>query len=435
MKEITLNNIQKRGNTISYDYSVSSELACYFSDEPFVIEYPEDISSVPDAIAAIPFVCNVLPLIWLADATLRVKELDESFFVCIPEVRSGYETMFPETRFAGYIHVDRVVGYTEPVTEKCAAFFSGGADAVNTLVNHLEEHPALISIWGSDIAFQNKKGWQIVHRGIEEYAQKYELPDVVIRSSFRCFDKEEVLDQHFRGQLKDGWWHGVKHGIGLLGHAAPYAYLHGISTVYIASSNCASDGHVRCASNPLTDNHVRFACARVVHDGFEYSRQDKMHNIAEYVKKTGSPLSLHVCWESQSGGNCCYCEKCYRTMAGLIAEGENPSKYGFVNATQAIQELRWYMLTECQDRDVMKRHWIHIQKAMRSNWSEVEKMPCKKYVQWILQMDFTNPDKIRIPLLYQMKLKLSSFAVYRFAHRVKVSLKSFIGRQNGEGHK
>lgn len=428
MKEIRLNRILKKGCVITFDFAVSDALSAYFSDEAFIIEYPENIESVPDAVAAVPFVCNVLPIVWLTDAVLRVGEIDAAFYGCIEEVRQGYEAMFPESRFAGQIVADQIVASHCGETGKCAAFFSGGADAVHTLIQHLDERPVLISIWGSDIVFDNKSGWKVVHKGIAEYAQEYALEDVVIHSSFRCFDRETVLDQQFSEQLKNGWWHGVKHGIGLLGHAAPYAYLHGISTVYIASSNCAADGHVRCASNPLTDNHVRFACARVVHDGFEYSRQDKMHNLAKYVERTGKNLPLHVCWMSSSGGNCCYCEKCYRTMTGLIAEGADPTRFGFDNAGQAIQELRWYMLTECQDKDVMKRHWLHIQKAMRANWPEVRKMPYKRYVKWILRMDFENPEKIRTPLWYRIKLKLSHFALYRFAHRVKASLKRLLGR-------
>ena len=59
MKEIALHRISKVGNTITYLFSASEELVEYFSEKPFVIEYPENIEAVPDAIAAIPFVCKV----------------------------------------------------------------------------------------------------------------------------------------------------------------------------------------------------------------------------------------------------------------------------------------------------------------------------------------------------------------------------------------
>jgi len=209
MQEIVLHQVQKRGNAIKYSFSVSDELENYFSSEPFVVEYPENVEAVPDAIAVIPFVSNVLPIIWLTDSTLRLKELDKAFYDCIPHVRGGFEKMFPESVFGGTIVVDSVVECGVSVSEKSATFFSGGLDAVHTLTRHLEEYPALISIWGSDIRFDNVDGWEIVHKGIAEYAEKYRLPDVVIRSSFRNFDNERVLDEAFSKQLKDGWWHGV----------------------------------------------------------------------------------------------------------------------------------------------------------------------------------------------------------------------------------
>ena len=46
---------------------------------------------------------------------------------------------------------------------------------------------------------------------------------------------------------------------------------------------------------------------------------------------------------SQEGDNCCMCEKCYRTMAGLWAEGENPENYGFSRAYKALDLMRLYV--------------------------------------------------------------------------------------------
>lgn len=36
---------------------------------------------------------------------------------------------------------------------------------------------------------------------------------------------ESVLDKDFKLILKDNWWHGIQHGIGLIGHAAPCNFL------------------------------------------------------------------------------------------------------------------------------------------------------------------------------------------------------------------
>lgn len=43
------------------------------------LEYNYDISDIPNSILAIPFVSNVIPLVWITDSTILINELDESF--------------------------------------------------------------------------------------------------------------------------------------------------------------------------------------------------------------------------------------------------------------------------------------------------------------------------------------------------------------------
>ena len=419
MESITLKKINKRGNTISYDFSVSDGLSNYFSGEQFRIEYPENIECVPDSVAAVPFVCNVLPIIWLTDSELHIKELDKAFSDCIPNVRKGYETMFPESVFAGTILADKIVPCECSSTGRCAALFSGGLDAVNTLINHFEERPALISIWGSDVKYDNTEGWQRTHKGIAEYAEKYHLPDVVIRSTFRMFDREYQLQMRFEEQLKDTWWHGVKHALALLGHVAPYAYLHGLTTVYIASTNCEQDGPVRCASNPMTDNFVRYALAKVVHDGFEFSRQNKAHNVVEYVKKTGDKVSLHVCWETQTGSNCCHCEKCYRTMTSILAEGDDCTNYGFSKAANTLPDMRKYITVNCREMQALPDYWTHIGNRIVANRKMLRKKHYWKYIRWMQKVDFLQIDTIKAPLSIRIRMKLSNMRFYYTLHKIK----------------
>ena len=228
----------------------------------------------------------------------------------------------------------------------------------------------------------------------------------------------------FSEQLKDGWWHGVKHGMALLGHAAPYAYLHGISTVYIASSHCPADGHVRCASNPLTDNHVRFANARVVHDGFECGRQDKVHDVVDYVNRTGNRLSLHVCWESQSGRNCCHCEKCYRTMASIMAECADPVDYGFDRTSETVSDMQRYIVGQkVLNANLATSGWKHIHNGVRRNKKTLKRTKYWKYLKWIDKADFDRYEDLKLPLLYRIRNKLSTLRFYQFLHEMKVKLR------------
>lgn len=420
MERITLNAIQKIENRFEYDFSISDGFVKYFSGRKFVIEYPEKMESVPDAIAAVPFVCNVLPLIWLADAVLQVPELDEAFYDCIPRIKLGYVEMFPESEFAGNIEVGSLIRCDIPATDRCAAFFSGGLDSVQTLISHLDEKPDLISIWGSDIRYDNNEGWALVHKGIAEYSEQYSLKDVVIKSTFREVEIEWKLDESFKEQLKDTWWHGVKHGIGLISHAAPYVYLKGLSTIYFASSNCPEDGVVRCASHPSIDNQVRFANCRIVHDGFEYSRQNKVQNVVDYVCRSGDHISMHVCWQSQEGSNCCFCEKCYRTMAGLIAEGADPMEYGFEKALEGLRRMQDCLIGRHEMSHFLSTtQWVHIGHAIVKNKEVLQETPYWKYVKWMETADFLHPETIKVPLIIRVRVWLSRTIVFRAIRRLK----------------
>ncbi len=423
MEKITLNKIIKENNTITYDFSATDGLSKYFSDIPFTIEYREDITSVPDSVAAVPFVCNVLPIIWLTDSELILDELDKALYDCIPEVKKGYETIFPESTFAGIITAQKIVPCNCSPSNNCALMFSGGLDAVSSLVSHLNEKPDLISIWGSDIKYDNVQGWDIVHNGITEYADKFNLREITIRSRFRDFDLEDLLDKDYSQQLQNGWWHGVKHALALLGHVAPYAYLKGYSKLYIASSNCPADGIIRIASSPLTDNYVRFANCEIIHDGYENSRQDKIRNVVDFCNNSNTQVSLHVCWESQEGSNCCRCEKCYRTMAGIIAEGADPIYYGFRHTIETLPDMRSYLIDfKNLSPDVAQRHWIHVYNGIHKNLDSVKKQPYWKDVKWIAESDFLHPETIKPSLRFKMGEKMSAFGFYRFLHRIKTAI-------------
>ena len=87
---------------------------------------------------------------------------------------------------------------------------------------------------------------------------------------------ESKLTKLVEKYANDDWWHGFQHGIGLIGHAAPLAYLFNIDNLYIASSYTIKDkGKVTCASDPTIDNYVKFSDCHVIHDGYEYGRQEK----------------------------------------------------------------------------------------------------------------------------------------------------------------
>ena len=288
----------------------------------------------------------MLPQVWLTDATLRLDELDEDFYNCIEKLKTGYEEMYPNLQFKGKIECKRIVKHQPLCNEnRSLVFFSGGVDAFATLFAHINEKPTLFSICGADIALSNKRGWANVQRQIEDVSAKFCLPNIQCYSNFREFiDEERLCNLVASLGAKDDWWHGFQHGIGLIGHAALLAYQYGYKTNYIASSYTIKERpYVTCASDPRIDNNVRFCGAKVYHDQFEYNRQDKIKHVVAYSNEHQCRIKLRVCWISDGGENCCVCEKCIRTMYGLMAEKADPKEYGFnnVNINRLHRKLKY----------------------------------------------------------------------------------------------
>lgn len=390
MNKITITNTTINANRLTCSYNVEGEWEKYFKkDELFFAEYSQKIEGIPENVAVIPFLCNILPIAWIFDAEIILEEIDKAFYESIDEFKKGYIEMYPQIDFRGRINYKKLIDNRQEDANNSVAFFSGGVDAFNTLISHIDERPCLATVWGADITFEDEKGWELVSKHTVKTAEENGLDYILIKSSFRRFTNESALVNYVMERTGDGWWHGFQHGIGLLGHLAPLAYHNKIKTVYIASSFTAGDkGKVTCASDPSIDNYVRFCDCRVVHDGYEFNRQDKIQRICEYVKRTGKPIQLRVCWESKGGSNCCFCEKCYRTLMGIIAEKEDPNNYGFNYNDDDFTKMMLDMRKRIQLR--IKSRYGCIQKKLRANYS-IDQLD--KRIRWFYRLDIEWEDK------------------------------------------
>ena len=384
MGEIIVNSISINKNIINIKYRVEGKINKFFNEkEEFFVEYEENMEDVPKGIAVIPFVVNVLPIIWLTDSKLSLSELDKVFFESIPKFKQGYKDMYKDVEFKGSIDVKNIVDYSYIPQNKCAAFFSGGVDSYSTLINHLDEKPDLVALWGSDVRFEDVKGWHRVKNNITETANEYGLKTVFIKSSFRRFIYEGNLENEFYNKLKDGWWHGIQHSIGLIGHIAPYAWKYKLSTQYIASTFCNRDKNVTCASYPTIDENVKFGGCKVVHDQFNFNRQDKIEYLISYCKNKQKKIKLRVCWKSDGGNNCCTCEKCFRTIVGLLIEGEDPNNYGFDIDDNVLEYMKKYMSGYYEFNIGNSKEWMDLQSKLKINEKKIKNKSFYKYILWI----------------------------------------------------
>lgn len=397
MNKISVKKINRQENSISVTFSVTEGLEKYFSGGIFSTEYfiagqpIENFINVPDGVLVIPFVCNVLPIIWLTDSILVLEELDTQFFESINEFKKGYINMYPDCEFKGAIEVRNIIDCTKEREEKSIVFFSSGVDAYYTLLSHIHEKPYLMTIWGSDIPYKDYDGWNTLYSFINEEASKLGLPLLTVRSNFREFISESLLTEELHQNLHDEWWHGAQHGIGLIGHAAPVCCLYKIKTVYIAASYCKEARHT-CASDPSIDNYVRYCGVSTVHDGF-ISRQKKIEMITKKAAAENIPVHLHVCWKTTTGRNCCVCEKCMRTIMGIFAEGMWPSDYGFPDDESVYKKSTNLCKYEIDYNEIVMPLWLQIQKRAVINRDKISEKQISKYISWIYEADFKTLNK------------------------------------------
>ncbi|MBQ6995540.1 MAG: hypothetical protein IJN64_13805 [Lachnospiraceae bacterium] len=401
---IRLNLCEKVNNKVIYHYEVSDSLKHFFNlNEEAFIEYTFELTNIPDSIIAIPFVCNVLPIIWLTNSTLEVHTLDKNFLSHVDEIKQGYMQMYPSLCFQGNIKTMPESNYVPESKINAGCFFSGGVDAYTTLYRHVDEAPALLTIWGADIDISDTNGWQIIDSFNKKVAEQLSLTYFPIKSSFRRllnFGEQGV--SLLLENTPYEYWHDFQHGIAIISHGAPIAYAYGMEKVYIASSFSEQQkGTYVCASDPTIDNYVYFGNTQTIHDGYELTRQDKIAYLVNYPYSTEKP-NVHVCWISSGGKNCCQCEKCYRTILEIVSEGGNPNEFGFIWNDASIKKckrkhmiemlLPQYRITsyyypimnrmkENNIKDIDKYEWL-----FRINWDKFNDYPCKKMYHCIISL-------------------------------------------------
>ena len=366
---IKLTAISVCGNSLKYEYTNDPRLDRFFNkDIPFFVEFQDvsvDFADVPNSILSVPFVANLLPLAWLFNITIEVDELDESFYQSIEQIKWGFKRIYPEVIFSGAVSANKIINNSYINSNNTVCLFSGGVDAMYTLLKHRQERPTLINVWGVDISFDDLQGHAEVERHNKKVAESFQCRYICVKSSLRSFLNEQFLNQESYRILEDYWWHGAQHSIGLLSILAPYNYIMKTRTNYIASSFTEKELQmgVKCVSFPVIDEAYRVADTRVCHDGFEANRSMKIKYICDVYKYDNLSLELKVCFQFKNGKNCSCCEKCYRTMMDILVFDNQLGKYGFSSISSNASEIRAFLDTS----EVKLYNWLPIQESYRNH--------------------------------------------------------------------
>lgn len=184
-----------------------------------------------------------------------------------------------------------------------ASYFSGGVDSFYTYLKHRERITRLIFGWGFDIKLEQESLASLVTQQIQQMAEELGTGLIRLKTNVREFTDPII---HWRDL------HGA-----LLGGIATLLS-NDLDTVYIASSQHYGD-LFPWGSHPMLDHHWSTEAVRVINDGCECKRHEK---LALVVTNEVAMRHLRVCYVNRNDRyNCNRCEKCYRTKVALFALG------------------------------------------------------------------------------------------------------------------
>ena len=176
-KVIKIDKIIKKENRITIGFSCSSDIKDYFINNNFYVEYEENIEKIPDSIAVIPLISNLLPIMWLENIKVEVDELDEVFYFSTYKILKGYEEMYPMLVFNKDVLIVKNLVKNGYEGKEDLFLFSGGIDAVNTLINNKTKNSQTITVLGSDIPTTDTDGIKELKSNLDEMVKVFGIKE------------------------------------------------------------------------------------------------------------------------------------------------------------------------------------------------------------------------------------------------------------------
>ncbi|MFS0592035.1 peptidase [Cytobacillus horneckiae] len=397
MNNIKLNEMVIDKNHIDYLFQVNGRIKRFFSSDHLFFDFNYALKTIPESMLVIPFVANLAPLAWLTDSTIYIDQIDHSFYYCLPIIKKAYQDMYPNVQLKGNIIAKQIVENTYEYQYEAAQLFSGGLDALATFISIKDKQPILVTeyAWHNN-EIRKSNEWEADKNHVTSFANSHRLENIFVQSNFGTFLNASEIDRIYKRKLGDSWWHGLHHGLAIISAAIPVAYIMKVKCIYIASS--FFEGYkAKCASDPTIDNEIKFASGNVNHHGYDMNRQEKIEAVVKYCKQNREKINIRVCFRNEE--NCCNCEKCVRTIVGIIAEGEDPLDYGFNVPKDHSKHIRIFLKSNVKyfNKDKIMQ-WRLAQKRMADN---------KKYIQnaaiteWFINYNFSFEKKKSL-LLYRV---------------------------------
>lgn len=397
---LILEDIIVSENLVKYKFSYTKGISDFFTTDEMFIEYDQNVSELPKSILAIPFVGSFVALTWLTDTVFWVKELDDTFYQTLKQLKTAYQELYPHYKFGGRFVSAKIEtnDYNNSV-DKNLLLFSGGVDAMTSYIRNKSKDLLLCNIqgWYNSVSATDPVA-EKEFKDVSDFGAKNHNNVALVKSNFATIVNEQTFNIKVGRKVGDSWWHGFSHSMSFISISIPIAYKNRCSNILIASSFTIGDSRV-CASYATTDSEFKFCThGRTIHDGFELSRQDKIKVIVDSQRENKQPFPLKVC--SFHEDNCCQCEKCFRTIAGIIAEGGNPRDFGFdINGNIKDHFVGFFAnnLHFFGVRNESITHWPHIMRRMRAN---MDNILYRDFADWFLTYDFAKARNVALRKYY-----------------------------------
>jgi hypothetical protein len=233
----------------------------------------------------------------------------------LPRIRDIFHTWWPRLSRIEIITQPSAV-LLGPAHDGAATFFSGGVDSFYSLLKHRRgagtlQQPLthIVYMRGVETRLEDSAGVDETTASVQRIAEATGVKAIIGESNIRTSLQGKERNLHYERNYSGSALAAV--GLGLTKHLAcicipsPYSYNYLIAN----------------GSTPLVDEMYSTERLRILHDGAEVTRAEKVARIVEW--DPGLVLThLRVCIMNRGGAfNCGKCYKCVRTAIVLRALG------------------------------------------------------------------------------------------------------------------
>lgn len=268
----------------------------------------------PPATIGDPFLAAfLLPCMFLGEALEIEAPVSLKLLQGLDTIQAIFKNWYPGSLSRVHVRAKPITTSTAAESGKpsaAACFFSGGVDSWYSVLTHLHEVSALITVKGFDIPYNDVSVWDGLVKGNGQIAAELGAEFVAVETNLRdCLDPNCA---NLGKLFADDFWGKYLHGAFLA--AVGLCLQSHFRDLIVPSSYSYVQLHP-WGTHPLVDPLWSTAGTHFRHDGCGANRMEKLLIVS---KSKTALKNLRVCFSyTPDRYNCCECEKCRRTMLAL----------------------------------------------------------------------------------------------------------------------